>query len=463
MHPTSMTDEQRTHRAARARGAMERLSTHDIVGVAVTWVDNSGVTRVKTVPPGRLEHAAVWGIGASPVFDAFLLDDSIMSGRHAGSPVGDLRLHPDPDRTVVLAAQPGWAWAPADRYTQDGAVHPQCARSFLQRMTDGLGADGFTALTALEVEWTVGREGGDDFVPACTGPAYGMTRVIELSDYARDLLSALVRQGVEVDQFHPEYGAGQLELSVAAEDPVSAADTNVLVRQTIRAVGMRHQLRTSFSPKVLPDGVGNGAHVHLSLSEDGTNQMGGGDRPGGLRATGAGFVAGILARLPGLLAIGAPSAASYLRLVPSHWAGAFGCWGVENRETAIRLIPGSAGSRDWSANVEVKCVDAAANPYLLIGALLAAGRAGVAEGTALPDPIEVDPAELSDQERSARGVVELPGDLESAADALEADPVLTEALGLELSATIADLRRAEAALTAQLSPTAITDLARWKY
>ena len=88
--------------------------------------------------------------------------------------------------------------------------------------------------------------------------------------------SALDRQDVSVDQIHPEYGSAQYEISVAAEDPVGAADTSVLVRQTIRALSMRHGLYASFSPKVLAEGVGNGGHVHISLWRDDRNLFSGG-------------------------------------------------------------------------------------------------------------------------------------------------------------------------------------------
>ena len=106
--------------------------------------------------------------------------------------------------------------------------------------------------------------------------------------------------------------------------------------------------------------------------------MAGGNGPCGLTPVGEAFAAGILNRLPGLLALGAPSVASYLRLVPSHWAGVYACWGLENREAALRMITGSAGSTDWAANLEVKCLDLTANPYLLLAGLLAAGFDGVA-------------------------------------------------------------------------------------
>ncbi|MEV7964763.1 glutamine synthetase family protein [Sphaerisporangium sp. NPDC088356] len=451
-----MDQRERARRAASARKATGGLVARGVTAVAVTWVDTSGISRVKAVPLSRLEHAAAWGIGASPVFDAFLLDDSIMSGRFAGGPVGDLRLHPDLDRLAVLTALPGWAWAPADRYDQDGMPHQLDARYLARREVDRLAAGGFSVRASFEVEWAASVGDGDDFVPACTGPAYGMTRLTERSGYLRDVVGALTAAGIAVEQIHPEYAAGQYEVSVAAEDPIGAADTTVLVRETIRAVSLNHGLRATFSPKVLAGGVGNGAHVHLSLWRDGANLMAGGDGRYGLTGTGEAFAAGILSRLPALLAVGAPSVASYLRLVPSHWAGAFACWGLENREAAIRFVTGSAGDRSRAANLEVKCFDAAANPYLAVAVLLAAGRAGVAEGGTLPEPVEVDP-------RSLGTVTPLPSSLGAALQAFETDAVLKDALGEAMIDTIALVRRGEIALFEGADPEEIAARTRWKH
>ena len=207
----------RRQRAAHARELVPRLAEQGVVGVAVSWVDNSGISRTKAVPLARLESAAAWGIGMSPVFDAFLTDDSIVSGRFAGGPVGDLRLHPALDRLVVLDAQPGWAWAPADRYTQAGEPHGQDARSLARRAVALLADRGLSAQSAFELEWAVALPGAG-FAPAVAGPAYGFTRLVEQSDYLRDVLVALQRQGVIVEQIHPEYADGQFEISVAPED-----------------------------------------------------------------------------------------------------------------------------------------------------------------------------------------------------------------------------------------------------
>jgi glutamine synthetase len=454
---------QRAARVSKAAPVATRLAEEDVRAVALCWVDNAGITRVKTVPPAAFVRAAGWGVGMSPVFDVFLVNDDITTSKHIGGPAGDLRLIPDLDRVTVLAAQPGWALAPADRYTQQGEVHAACQRSFARRISHAAREQGLELQMSFEVEWALGTEDDGQFRPACSGPAYGMTRVIELSDYRAELIEALERQGITVEQFHPEYAAGQLEISVAASDPVGAADDSVLVRQTIRAVSARHGLQASFAPSVVAGTVGNGGHVHLSVWRHGRNLLAGGPGRHGLTAEGEAFAAGILAELPALVAVGAPSVASYLRLVPSHWAGAFQCWGLENREAALRLVTGSAGEQDTRANIEIKCFDLAANPYLLAGSLIAAGLAGLRAGATLPAEFSSDPAGLPPGELDSLGIRRLPQSLPEAAGHLERSTIISEAMGDPLFEAFLAVRRAEAELFAEASPDEVVAQTRWRW
>jgi glutamine synthetase len=459
---TALTEAERARRGARARDLAAALGRRAVDAVALTFVDNAGIVRVKTVPVAGLERAAAWGVGMSPVFDWFLVDDSIAAG---GSPVGDLRLLPDLDRLTVLAGQPGWAWAPVDRYTQDGEPHPGCQRLFARRMVERAAESGLEVLMGLEVEWAVGTAAAAEdgrFVPACQGPGYGMSRLVELSDYSRAVHAALAGQGLPVLQVHPEYAAGQFEVSVAPADPLAAADHAVLVRETVRAVTVQHGLRASFAPVVAAGTVGNGGHVHIGLRRDGVNLLAAGDGRYGLTAEGESFLAGVLAELPALVAVGAPTPASHLRLVPSHWAGVFGCWGRENREAALRLVTGSAGERERAANAEVKCFDQSANPYLVAGAVLAAGLSAVDKGLRLPDEVTVDPAGDADA-MAARGVQRLPQGVPAALAALERSDVLRQALGEPLYAAFEGTRRAEVELFGESSPDEIVAATRWRY
>jgi glutamine synthetase len=461
--PVVLSEGERAERARRAGAAAAQLAGAGVTVVALCFVDNAGIARVKTIPLGRLERAAGWGIGMSPVFDVFGVTDDITTSAHIGGPGGDLRLLPDTGALTVLAGQPGWALAPVDRYTREGRVYAGCQRSFARRMAAAAADRGVELRMSVEVEWAVGADADGRFVPACAGPAYGMTRVIELSDYCREIVASLEQQGVAVEQLHPEYAAGQLEVSVEAADPVAAADRNLLVRHTIRAVSAKFGLQASFAPAVVAGAVGNGAHVHLSVWRDGQNLLAGGSGRHGLTGDGEAFAAGILAELPALAAICTPSVASYLRLVPSHWAGAFQCWGLENREAAVRLVTGSAGEQPERANIEVKCVDAAANCYLVMGALIAAGLAGLDRGGALPAEASGDPAALPAAELAARGISRLPQTLPEAAACLEASGVLRDALGDPLLQAVLAVRRAEAELFAAASPDEITARTRWRW
>jgi glutamine synthetase len=431
------------------------LAARGVVGVAASYVDNSGVARVKTVPVGRLEHALRYGIGMSPVFDVFMFDDSITTSPSSTGPVGDLRLFPDRDGLVVLAAQPGWAWAPLDRRTQDGEAHPGCQRTFARRVSVRAAELGVDVQMGFEAEWVLDAGAGGEFVPATSGPGYGMDRLIEVSDYCRDLLAALEAQSVEVEQLHPEYAPAQFELALGPAAPVAAADRVLLVRHTIRAATRRAGMRCSFAPTVTPGGVGNGCHLHVSLWREGRNLMTGGPGPHGLCEEAEAFVAGVLEGLAALLAVGAPSVASYMRLIPERWSGPFRCWGRENREAAIRLVAGSP-----SANFEVKCIDASANPYLLVGSVLALGLAGIERRLKLPPEVTVDPASLAEEEG---GAARLPRSLREALEQFRACEVLAEAMGTTLFETIVAVRETELEQFAEATDEAIVAATRFRY
>jgi len=443
--------------AGRARELADTLAGAGVRAVALTFVDNAGVTRVKAIPVDRLEAAASRGVGMSPVFDVFGGDDSITTSAHIGGPVGDLRLFPDLERLTVLRPLARWAWAPADRWTQGGEPHTACQRSFARRMTARAAEAGLELRMAFEVEWFVGRDEGDGTTPACTGPAYGMTRVVELSDYLADVLEALAGAGVPVEQVHPEYAPGQMEVSVAAADPVAAADRLVLVKATIRSVSQAHRLRTSFAPVVVPGQVGNGGHLHLSVWSGATNLFAGGDGPYGLTSRGQSALAGLLHHLPALCAVGSPSVSSYMRLLPQRWAGPYQCWGRENREAALRVVTGIRGSEATAANAELKSFDASANPYLVTGAVTAVVCSAVGHGARLPPEVCVDPADLPSAEQPAR----LPRSLSEAIAALEHDRVLGEAMGDPLFEAFLAVRRAEVERFRDKSDNEVAAATRW--
>lgn len=435
-----------------------------MAAVALGFVDPSTIVRVKTVPVARFAQVVSSGAGLSTLFNVATSNDqfALLPG-YIDGPSGDLRLRPDPAATVPLAAMPGWAWAPVDQYTQEGAPYPGCPRAFARRMADAFTQRGLSVQAVFEFEFSVGvRTDDGDFVPAHQGPGYSDIALVRNHDFALDLLTAMQAQGLDLQQLHPEYADGQFEMSIAPRDPLAAADAAMVVRQTVRAVTGRHGLTASFAPQVGPD-TGNGAHVHLSLWDGDRNMHSGGDGPAGMHERGESFVAGILRELPALVGVTVPTCLGYLRLQPHHWSGAMQCWGTENREAALRFIAGPTAATAASANVEVKPVDGTANPYLTVGALLAAGLRGLDAGDRLPPSTEEDPDGLPDDVKAERGVRQLPSSLPEAVEQLAASSMLREAMGDFLFETFLATRRGECEQYAGLDDDELIRRLRWRF
>ena len=446
-----------------------RLTAAKVEAVALAFVDPAGVTLVKTIPVRRFAEAARFGIGLSPVFSVFLMDDQITSSPHIGGPTGDTRLVPDPNGTVPLAASSGWALAPVDQLDQEGQPYPACPRTFARRTLDRLRSLGFELRGSYEVEFFLGTRPPfgaqeEDPAPAHGGPAYGAIALADVEPFATDLIRAFEAQGTGVMQFHPEYSRGQLELSVPHGSGIAVADTNLVVRHTVRAVARAHGLAASFAPVVFAGLVGNGQHLHLSLwDRRGRNAFQGGRGPDGMTREAEAFTAGILEALPALTAITAPSVVSYERLQPHRWSGPWAVWGRENREAALRFVTGMTGSRPDAANLEMKAMDAAANPYLALGAIVAAGIDGLERRLSLPEPVLEDPASIPARRRRSLGIRRLPSSLGEAIRELERSSILRDAMGDVLFDAFLATRRGEREAYEGKDAAEVVRAHRWRY
>lgn len=459
-----MSAEEDLVHALAASEAAGRLEDAGVVAVALGFVGPSAIVRVKAVPIARFVQAAASGVGLSTLFNVGMSNDQFaLAPGYIDGPSGDLRLRPDPAATVPLAAMPGWAWAPVNQYTKDGEPFAACPRAFAQRMADAVTDRGLSVQAAYEFEFSVGRRREDGgFEPAHEGPGYSDIALVGNHAFALDLIQTVEAQGLQLQQFHPEYADGQFEMSIAPREPVAAADAAMVVRQTVRAVAARHGWSASFAPRVEAD-TGNGTHLHLSLWDGDRNLFSGGDGPAGMHEQGEAFAAGLLHELPRLVAVAAPTCASYLRLQPHHWAGAMHCWGMENREAALRFIAGATPATSGGANVEVKPVDGTANPYLAVGAILAAGLRGLDTADRLPPSTEEDPTLLPDDVREERGVRQLPASLPEAVEQFAGSSVLRDAMGEFLFETFLATRRGECEQYAGLDDDELIRSVRWRY
>jgi len=296
---------------------------------------------------------------------------------------------------------------------------------------------------AFENEFTLAVPTERGYAPVDSSLCFSTIGMTAAQAYVDALADALEQQGIHLEQYYAELGHGQQEISTAHAPALRSADEQVLVRETIRGVAAQHGLVASLAPKPWPDAAGNGGHIHFSLWEGERNRFHDASRDDRLSDEARSFVAGVLAHLPGLCGLTAPSFNSYRRIVPQYWAGAFTCWGHDNREAPLRVPSVFRGLEEGSTNVELKAADSSANPYLALGGLVAAGLDGLERGLEPPDAVEVDPATIAEEERARRGIARLPATQQEALNALEADEVLTAALGAVLARSYLAVRRSE--------------------
>jgi glutamine synthetase len=421
-----------------------RAQADEISLIWFLYADHDGIIRGKAASAEVLQARMVTGIGHTVAMMAMSMLDHLQPVEGMG-PVGEVRIMPDPATFVTLPYAPGAAAMVADLVQPDGGPWDACARTYLKQAIAELAGHGYAAAAAFEPEFTLGRreagpDGGPDrLVPVDDSLCYSATGFHQAHDYAVELQRALQAQGMQVENYYPELGHGQQEMSVRHAGALNAADNHVLYRETVRGIAFRRGMWASLAPKPIADQAGNGCHLHLSLRE-----MGPDGEPGEpvfydaadryrLSETGYHFIGGLLAHLPALVALTCGSVNSYRRLAPQMWSSAYTVYGMDNREAAVRICSPMRDDPAGSVNLELKPSDSSGNPYLALGACIYAGLDGIRRKLDPGEAVNVDPATLTDDQRRAVGAHRLPASLAEALDALEADELLMESLG--------DLRR----------------------
>ena len=430
----------------------------------VTYVDLAGISRMKLVPGRRIDSVGRSGATASLSAGALLsTDDYPVSTPALDATIGDLRVMPDLERLVMIDAVAGLAWAPSDLRSLDGTPFAGCTRTALKNVAQKATDEGLAVLIGLELEFSLFVGPKDSATLAHSGPGYGVLPFLELETFHLDLLSELERCEVPVEQLHPEYGTGQLELSFAPRDPLTAVDDFMLARTIVVRTALRHGFIVSFAPLPTPGVASNGLHIHFSASRGGTNLLFDAAGPERMSDEGGSMIAGVLASLGEGIALLGGTTSSFDRLQPHNWAGAFLCWGDGNREAAVRLMRGSRGSENGQANIEVKSADGSANLYLAVAAVIAAALRGPAEKLSAPAGVNVEPGSLSESERTAAGIGQYPANLGAALNVLETSAFYRDTFGAALLGTYIAVRRRDWETYGGLSANDAAQASRWHY
>ena len=423
-----------------ARAALVARANED--GISELWViyhDLSGRAQVRSVPHQRLDRVLRGGVSFARANMDFNLLDHQVPNPVFGAETGDFLAVPDPATYARVPHHPGAARTYSFLHDADGQPWAGCARAALCAMDARFSSRGLALRAAFEPECylvAVTDEGGK---PAARATMFSLNALESQRVLMSLVQTSLAEMGVELEQVAPEFGRGQYEINIVHQPPLRAADDLMTVKEELRALARAAGFIATFMPKLFSDMPGSGLHVHLgAVSSDGRNAMEG-DGPVGLSPLGTSFVAGLLKHARGLSGLAAPTVNSYKRLLPGSWAPSHICYGGSNRAVLVR-VPDSG-----SKHVEFRAGDGTGNPYLTLIGLLAAGLDGVEQGLPLGEPTMDNVGALSEAAASARGLELLPRSAPEALDALEADPVLMDALGPVIGPGFLRLRRSEAA------------------
>jgi len=423
----------------------------------IATCDLVALTRGRAVRARDLESKRRTGVGWVPADLALTTFGDIADPNPFGS-LGDIRLVPDGTSALLPAVggRPATELILASIVEPDGTPWACDPRTALADAVRAFGATGLHLKVAFEQEFLLLGPGGrlgptPDGVPV--PPPFSVDAFRAAEPFGSELVAALGLAGLEPENWLPEYGAGQFEITIAPSDPLTAADRAILVRAIVRDVASANGLRASFVPLLGPDAVGNGVHVHLSLW-DADEQPVTLDADHDLTTPAGRFAAGILAHAPALVGWSASSVISSIRLAPHRWSSAAAFLGRQNREAMLRICPvvtiGSDGLA--GANLEFRAADATANPWLVLAGLVRAGLDGLTRELPAPAVLDLELDALDDAGRERFGVRAIPRTQADALAAIEADEVALRWFAPDMVATHIGIRRTEAAILAELSP-----------
>jgi glutamine synthetase len=409
-----------------------------VTTIRVLFPDLHGIARGKDVPISEFDHVLEEGLCFCAAVMGTDLRHTPVVGGEEGYP--DLIARPDTSTMLSLPWEPGVASCLSDLEPAPGCGPVADPRGAVKDAVRRLAELGLEPIIGPELEFFLVERDPD-------APGGYRRRLDQLSmvytvgpqadpgGVVRGMTESLAQLGLEAFAVNHEFMNSQYEINLRHTDALTAADRAFRLKSAVKDIAAQNGLVATFMGKPFNDQGGSGTHLHVSLNRDGRNVF---DAPGGDHGVAGelhAFTAGVRAHASALMAFLNPTVNAYRRIQPDSLAPTHANWGWDNRAAFIRIPP----ERGGATRIEISVGDGAANPYLAIAAVLAAGEHGVRERMTPPPPV------AGDAYRAAPDVIgaELPKSLDAALDALAADDVLRRALGPPIVETFVALKRFE--------------------
>ena len=422
-------------RGASAKEILELAHAHQVRFLRLQFTDILGVNKNVEVPASQFKKA----LSGDILFDGSSIEGFVRVEE------SDMLLRPD------LATFRIFPWGdPHSRVARvicdvthpDGRTFEGDPRQVLKRQVARAEQLGFVMQAGMEAEFFLFRpavDGGATTLTHDVGGYFDLAPMDRGEDARRAIVAVLEQMGFEVEAAHHEVAHGQHEIDFRYTDALTTADNIATFRFVVKHVAQQFGLIASFMPKPIFGQNGSGMHTHQSLFRKGENAFFDAQGEYELSTTAHHYIGGLLAHARGMCAITNPLVNSYKRLVPGYEAPVNVTWSMRNRSPLIRV----PDRRGMGTRVELRSPDPAANPYLALAVMLAAGLDGIETEATSREPVNENIWEMSYRERRRLRIDDLPRDLNEACDELEKDVAIKAALGEHVTAHFLDAKRTE--------------------
>lgn len=422
--------------AADAKGKIKEYKSKGITRVKVAITDIDGVLRGKYLSLEKFESIlntaggfcdCVFGWDVNDV----LYDNTKFTGWHTAYPDALYKIDVSTERFLPDEGIPFFL---ADFVGPDGeAVHPVCPRNVLKRVLNKAKGMGFDVNLAFEYEFfifnetphSVREKNYQNLQPLTPGMfGYSIIRSSVQSDLFNQLMDYFLALGIPIEGLHCETGPAVWEAALKYCEALEAVDRASMFKTFCKVFFEKRELMATFMARWNINYPGQSGHIHQSLfhakNKKSAFHLDRGAH--GMSPLMSSYVAGQIKYLKPFLALTSPTINSYARLVKGFWAPTAATWGVENRTTALRVIPGS----EKSQRVEFRVGSADANPYLAAAAVVGAGLLGIEEKLKLGPPVT---GSAYESQESLPEAVQFPTNLRSSVENLKASKVAKELFG----------------------------------
>lgn len=329
-----------------------------------------------------------------------------------------------------------------DVYNADGTPFVGDPRAVLKRVVDRATKMGYTFNVGPECEFFLFQTDEEGKPTTKTNDEAGYFDLGPLDHgeaTRREICLALEELGFEVEASHHEAAAGQHEIDFKYDDALRTADNIMTFKLGVKVLAQRNGLHATFMPKPIFGVSGSGMHINMSLFRDGKNVFYNPNGERELSSEAYAFMAGLLAHVRGFTAVTNPLVNSYKRLVRGYEAPTYVAWSSSNRSSLIRI----PASRGVGTRIELRSPDPCCNPYLALAVCLAAGLDGIERFMTPPSEVTENLYEMDEAGRRAKGIEDLPGDLNEALELLQQDQLVMDTLGPHVGQAYLDSKKAE--------------------